>query len=757
MMKKILKSLLSLNPTSITIGMTIFVLILFIFQIEILHLIELKTYDLRFRSRGIQKPSPEVVMAVIDEKSLDTLGKWPWPRAKIAKLIDLLSQDGAKVIGFDIFFSEPDENSMLRLITELDQKVKDFQINNLQLKRFIEENKLKADNDLALANTLKSTKVKVVLGHFFHMNKETLGYEIDQEEIENRLHRISNSRYSLIHEDQGAEIGSFLTEFTAYAPEGNLEILSQATESSGYINAEPDPDGVLRRMPLMTKYGEDIYAPLSVQCAWQYLDKPQLIVKVAVYGIEGIQLGERFIPIDEYGKLLVNFRGPQKTFPHYSISDIFGKKLPKGTFENKIVLVGATAVGLGDLRNTPFSSAMEYPGMEVHATVIDNILRKDFLNKPRGAMVFDLLAIIILSSLTGILLPRLSAIKKILFASGLFIIHILICYLFFIFFGLWVNIVYALLAIVLMYTSLTLFYYITEERERKKIKGAFNYYVSSAVVNEMLKDPERLRLGGDKKDISVLFSDIRGFTTISEGLTPEELVHFMNEYLTVMTDIVFKYDGTLDKYMGDAIMALYGAPLDQPDHPSRACSSALEMMEGLKRLNNKWIEEGKNPLDIGIGINTGMMMVGNMGSDQRFDYTVIGDNVNLGSRLEGANKEYKTNILISESTYERVKDEFYCMELDSVRVKGKTLPVRIFQLLGERGVYTINQEAINYFQRGLQLYKEQKWDKAIEIFNTVTAMVKDLYAAELYIQRCLDLKSNPPPPGWDGVFTMTTK
>jgi adenylate cyclase len=757
MMKKILKSLSSLNPTSITIGMSILVLILFSIGSSLLDRIELTTYDYRFLSRGIQKPSPEVVMAVIDEKSLDTLGKWPWPRAKIAELIDLLSQDGAKVIGFDIFFSEPDENSMLRLINELDQKIKDFQIENQQLIKFIGENKLKADNDLILANTLKNTKAKVVLGHFFHMAKETLGYEIDPEELDNRRQRISNSRYSLIHETQGAEIGFFLTDFTAYAPEGNLEKLSQATESSGYINTEPDQDGMLRRMFLIIKHGEDIYAPLAIQCVWQYLDKPQLLVKVANYGIQGIQLGERFIPTDEYGKLLVNFRGPEKTFPHYSISDIFNNKLPKGTFNNKIVLVGATAVGSGDLRNTPFSTAMEYPGMEVHATVMDNILREDFLYKPKWAMIYDLLAILILSVLTGIVLPRLSAIKGILFALGLFIIHILICILFFRFFGLWVTIVYPLLAILLMYTSLTLYYYLTEERERKKIKGAFNYYVSSSVVNEMLKDPERLRLGGDKKDLSVLFSDIRGFTTISEGLTPEELVHLMNEYLTVMTDIVFKYDGTLDKYMGDAIMALYGAPLDQPDHPSRACSSALEMMEGLKRLNNKWIEEGKKPLDIGIGINTGMMMVGNMGSDQRFDYTVIGDDVNLGSRLEGANKEYNTNILISESTFDRVKDEFYCMELDSVRVKGKTLPVRIFQLLGERGVYTINQEAINYFHRGLQFYKEQKWDNAIEVFNTVTAMVKDIHAAEIYIQRCLDLKSNPPPPGWDGVYTMTTK
>jgi len=281
--------------------------------------------------------------------------------------------------------------------------------------------------------------------------------------------------------------------------------------------------------------------------------------------------------------------------------------------------------------------------------------------------------------------------------------------------------------------------------------------VSTSVVNEILRHPEQLKLGGDKKELTVLFSDIRGFTSISEGLSPEELVHLLNEYLTVMTDIVFKHEGTLDKYMGDAIMAIYGAPFEQEDHAARACLSALEMMEALKLLNKKWMGEGKPPLDIGIGINTGLMMVGNMGSEQLFDYTVMGDAVNLGSRLESANKSYRTNILISESTYEEVREEFVCMEVDSVRVKGKNLPVKIYQLLGHRKVPEQLSKAVSYFEEGLKSYKERRWQEAIGNFKLVKKLDGDLQVADLYIQRCLDLIANPPPPDWDGVFTMTTK
>ena len=479
------------------------------------------------------------------------------------------------------------------------------------------------------------------------------------------------------------------------------------------------------------------------------------MVKIANYGVEGIRMGDIEIPTDETGQMMINYLGPPKTFPHYPITDIINNKIAKGEFKDKIVLVGATATGIYDMRNTPFSTT--YPGLEIHSTVIDNILRQNFLTRPEWAKIFDILAIILIGIVTGFVIPRLSAAKGILFPIGFFMIHIFFSRLLFIKYGFLINIIYPLTALILLYISLTIYKYMTEERERKKIKGAFTYYVSSSVVNEMLKHPEKLKLGGDRKELSVLFSDIRSFTTIAEALTPEDLVHILNEYLTVMTDIVFKYDGTLDKYMGDAIMAIYGAPLDLPDHPIKACRSALEMIKELKVLNQKWINEGKQPIDIGIGVNTGPMMVGNMGSEQRFDFTVMGDSVNLGSRLEGANKSYKTKIIISEFTFERVKNEFTCMEMDSVRVKGKEQPVKIYSLIGDKDLPDMQEEIVNQFNQAINFYKTRKWGKAIHVFENITVMDPNLYAAEVYIERCLDLKKNPPPRDWDGVYTMTTK
>ena len=636
-MRKHLHILFSLNAFTIWLTLNIVVLALFIAGVPFLDLMELKTYDLRFLSARDKKPSPEVVMAVIDEKSLDREGRWPWPRSKIAKLIDLLSQDGAKVIGFDITFIEPDENNILDFIDQLDMKLDIYQGDNTPLKKFIDEKKLEADNDLILAKAIKDSKAEVVLGHFFYMTPDFLDYRLEPVEIQKRLSRIDNSKYPVAsYEKPDMEADPFTH---AYAPETNLETLTDAAGSSGYFNMVPDrEDGVVRRLDLVFKCGDEIYAPMAVQSVWSFLDRPPLVVKVAGYGIEGIQMGERFIPTDEKGRMLINYMGPEKSLPHFSISDILEQKFPNGTFTDKIVLVGATAIGVHDKRTTPVSSSGEYPGLEVHATVIDNILKGDFLHKPEWTRLYDALAILIIGLLVGLIIPRLNALKGISFASGLFILQIIITRTLFIRFGLWVNMVYPSLILVLMYTSLTSYRYLSEERERKKIKGAFSHYVSSTVVQEMLKSPEKLRLGGEERDLSVLFSDIRGFTSISEDLSPEELVHLLNEYLTVMTDIILKYDGTLDKYMGDAIMAISGAPLKQPDHPFRACRSALEMMAGLKKLNEKWREEGEKPIDVGIGINTGNMVVGNMGSELRFDYTVMGDAVNLASRLEDANK-----------------------------------------------------------------------------------------------------------------------
>lgn len=319
------------------------------------------------------------------------------------------------------------------------------------------------------------------------------------------------------------------------------------------------------------------------------------------------------------------------------------------------------------------------------------------------------------------------------------------------------NLIYPVLTMMTIYLGITVYRYVTEEREKKKIRGAFQYYLTASVINEILKDPSKLKLGGDKKQLSVMFSDIRGFTGISEKLTPEELVRLLNEYLTAMTDVVFKYDGLLDKYIGDAIMAVFGAPLDQPDHALRACRTALEMMSELKRLREKWAAEGRPDVNIGVGVNTGDMVVGNMGSEMRFDYTVIGDSVNLASRLEGTNKEYGTNIIISEFTYESIRNELFCRELDAVRVKGKKLPVRIYELLGEKKDAAEWQECVGRFETGLAKYREGLWDEAIAAFRSVLEVRPADYPARLYIERCETLKENPPEGEWDGVFTMTKK
>ncbi|HEX3034426.1 MAG TPA: CHASE2 domain-containing protein [Thermodesulfobacteriota bacterium] len=479
-------------------------------------MIELKTYDLRFISRGHLQPSPAVVMALIDEKSLDMEGRWPWPRSKIAALVDILSQDGAKVIGFDIGFLEPDENSELAFIVQFSQKVDTLGIKNLQLADLINESKKNADNDLALANAIKNSSAAVVLGYFFHMSAADLDNRLEQRDIDRHLKRISASKYPFImYEEPQVGFGPFLK---SYAPESNIEVLTEAATSAGYFSLRSDRDGVVRWMPLIIQGGEDLFPPIAVLCAWHYLDKPQLIVKVGRYGVDGIEMGERFIPTDESGQLLINYLGPPKTFPHFSVSDILRGKLPRGTFTGKIVLVGATAAGIYDMHSTPLSTV--YPGVEIHATVIDNILTQNFITKPQWSKVYDLLAIIILGALIGVTIPRMSAFKGLLFVTGLVILYLFIVRWLFVKDGMWLNIVYPLLMISMNYVVLAVYYYATEERERKKIKRAFTHYVAPVVIEEMLKDPARLKLGGDEKVLTVLFSDLQGFTSYSERYAP---------------------------------------------------------------------------------------------------------------------------------------------------------------------------------------------------------------------------------------------
>ena len=749
-MNERLKKIFSISPLKIAIFVIFIALIMFFIDARFLRFMELKALDLRMFSRGKLPPGGETVIAAIDEKSLSELGRWPWPRTNLAQLIDKLKRYGAKAVGFDIVFSEPDQNSSLKTIIDLSKEVKKIGIQDKSVQGLLNRKKMTADTDTALAESITRAK-NVTLGYFFYRYKKE-AVHISEEEIEASAENIANSRYQMIKGETAPGDDVFVH---AYSAVPNLKPISDAAENSGYFNAFPDSDGTLRWSPLVIKFQNDYFLPLSLSLLLQYLDWPMLTLKMAGYGIEGVKIGDIDIPTDESGRMLINYLGPAQTFPHHSISDIINGRLSPDNFKNKIVIIGATAIGIYDMRVTPFSAV--YPGVEIHANVIDNILHRNFLRQSVFTSFLDVCAIIVFGLIVGIVIPRVNAVRGVVLSLLIVTAFIVINTFIFSHFNVWLNVIYPALTMITIYLGITVYRYITEEREKKKIRGAFQYYLTASVINEMLKDPSKLKLGGDKKDLTVLFSDIRGFTTISEKLTPEELVHLLNEYLTAMTKVVFKYDGLLDKYIGDAVMAVFGAPLDQPDHALRACRTALGMMEELKKLQKKWAEEGKPVLDIGIGINSGDMVVGNMGSDMRFDYTVVGDMVNLGSRLEGINKEYGTNIVISEYTYNDVKDVLFCRELDSVIVKGRKLPVKIYELLDEGKDPEKRGKTVGLFEEGLSKYKQGLWDEAIVSFRKCIEVEPDDAPSKLYIKRCEELKNNPPAGIWDGVFIMTRK
>ncbi|KAF0159070.1 MAG: adenylate cyclase [Syntrophaceae bacterium] len=754
-MNQKLKTLLQITPLKITIFVILVALALFLSDFQFLRLVELKTLDLRMASRGKIAPGDETVIAVIDEQSVSELGRWPWSRTTIARLVDQLKKGGAKAVGFDIVFSEPDDNTTLKTINALAAEMKKSGISDSNVTRLLAKKRTAADTDAILAASIHKAK-NVTLGYFFHFPRK--GHEKDlahitTQRIADNAARIENSRYAMINSTTDKPDDSYLPR--AYAPEANISSLADAAQNGGYFNMIPDSDGSYRWSPLVIAFGDNYYSSLAVSLVHAYLDFPALSLNLEPYGAKNVGIGDILIPTNESGQLLINYRGPPRTFLHYSVADILKGNIPPETFANKIVLVGATAIGIYDLRVTPFSST--YPGVEIHATVIDNILHQNFLTHSSFTHFIDICAIIFFGLAVGLLIPRLRPISGMIAAFLMIAAFVAVNFFIFFRFNIWLNLVYPFVTMAMIYLGITIYHYFKEEREKKKIRGAFQYYLTASVINEMLKDPAKLKLGGDKKDLTVLFSDIRGFTAISEKLTPEALVALLNEYLTAMTNEVFQHDGLLDKYMGDAIMAVFGAPISQPDHAHRACLTALAMMKALRQLQKKWKDEGRPAFDIGIGINTGDMVVGNMGSEMRFDYTVMGDMVNLGSRLEGTNKEYGTNIIISEFTYEKVKDSICCRELDGVRVKGKIKPVKIYELLGEKKDEANFKDLIDAFAKGLARYREGKWDEAIAAFQCVLDIRPGDFVSTMYMERCNNLKEHPPAEPWDGVFVMTRK
>ena len=594
----------------------------------------------------------------------------------------------------------------------------------------------------------------------------------------------------------------------------NIPKIAQHTRHSGYFNTSLDNDGVIRSGALLTKYGE-IYVPsLTMKSIavlsetiptveWrekqtQYFDGPtgKMATRLERYPAslklrssedENIFLLD--LPIDRYSKMLINYSGGQHSFPHLSAADLLSEEAtievtdldsntksrqPKAeALKDKILLLGPTAVAVFDMRVTPFEE--NYPGVETHANLLSNLLieyqrqnnklptGKDtsqvpgFVKKVSREPLLMPIALLILGAIVAFAISYFGSIAGLLLTVAILIVILAIDKFVFFERGFAINAVFPIFLTVLQYVILTFHKYFTEERKKRELKGVFEKYVSPSIVAEVLSHPENLELGGRKQDLTVMFSDVRGFTTISEKLDPRELSALLSNYLTPMTQLVFKNKGTLDKYMGDAIMAFFGAPVKFPDHAKWACRCALEMLVKLKELQAIFKSQGLPEIDIGIGLNTGEVSVGNMGSDTVQSYTVMGDAVNLGSRLEGINKEYGTRIVISEFTQKALGAEFATRELDWVKVKGKLLPVKIFELVGEGQIPEQTKLTLGAFAEGFSFYHKQQWSEAITAFEKALSHTPNDPPSELYLERCREYLIHPPPGDWDGVFTMTTK
>ncbi len=628
-------------PVLISLAIGIFTSLIFIAFSSRFQNLELATIDWRFWIRGERDPGDEITIVTWDDETFKEMGYryQDWSRSYHAKVIENLSRWGAKVIGFDIFVEDPSSNPGLQVLKELFTKEKDE-----KRKGMLEEIKalmMRMGEDKVLASACRQAGNVVFDSHF---------------EIEEKK------------------------EYTRISFTPPLEIFLENKADYGFVNIRHDSDGFARTLLLTKTHQDETYlsSPLKILSKYLGVKESQIEVK------EGkTKLGNIVIPIDKDNYMLINFRGGARTFrcvPYYQVYEGIAEP---SFFKDKIVLVGMFTETIPlDIHPAPFTrvSGFRMPGIEVLANAIYTILHQDFLH-PLGRRNNNLI-LLFLGLLTGILSYRLSFLKALLVSFLEMIIFATLVIFLFINQKMLLDLVCPLLVVLFTYGGVVLYRGLTEERKKKEIKSMFQRYVTQEVVNELIDNPEALALGGKRKEVTILFSDIRGFTSMSEKMKPEEVVHILNEYFSAMIEIIFKYEGTLDKFIGDAIMAVFGAPVAHPDDPQRALRTAVEMREELKKLQEKWKGEGRPAFDIGIGINTGEVVAGNIGSSERMDYTVIGDNVNLASRLESLNKEHQTHILISEDTYQKVKDVAKVRPIEPVKVKGKEKEVMIYEVEG---------------------------------------------------------------------------
>lgn len=729
--------------------------------LKLLRTLEVKTLDMRFQLRGPVPPGPPVVIVAIDQKSQEALGRWPFPRSYLAQAVDALREAGARVIAFDINFPQPDQNSALQALQEVRKEYE------AQAKAGIADpafaSRLKAleadaDNDRKFAEAI-SRFDNVVLGYIFLRAEEAKTQ--NQKRLDEFLNYLSFQAYpNIIHPEfaKGSEVlEDPELKFEGLSP--NLPLFANPAKNFGYFNVIPDPDGTVRREPVIIPFRGSFYPSLDVAAALAYANLPldQVTVVFNRNGLERIDFGKVSIPTDAGGYVLIDYYGGGKTFPTISLADVIEHKVTNpSVFRDSLVLLGPTAVGIGDTAVTPFQER-NFFGVEVHANFITNILQGRFIRRGIRENAIDLFFLLFFSLVAGLVLstvpPVRATVISVAFLGGFFGL----AYYLFAYHRIWIAAFLPTTTLGVNYLGIVSYRFFFEERQERKVRAAFTQYVPPGLITQILQHPELLRLGGQEKELTALFSDIRGFTTLSEGLSPTTLVELLNEYFSVMTEVIFKHSGTLDKYIGDALMAFWGAPYPHPDHAELACLAGLDMLKALEALQAKWEAEGRPRIDIGVGINTGPMLVGNMGSSKRFNFTVMGDNVNLASRLEGINKQFGTHLVISENTYGAVGDKLVARELDLIRVKGKMKPVKIYELLGTRDEYERFRDQSERFEKGLEAYRSGQWEKALETFEELTIDYPQDGPSHVFVKRCHDLVAEPPQGTWDGVYVMKTK
>jgi adenylate cyclase len=708
-------------------------------------------YDARLRATMPRTLDDRIVIVDIDEKALSEVGHWPWSRNKLAQMIDeLFDRQKVAVVGFDVVFAEPDDTSGLPRLKQLAQaELKDAPGFTAKLDQL----QSSLDYDAIFAKSL--TRRPVVLGYYFTGAEESKG---------------TLPAPVMRREDLKGRPIKFL-HWAGYG--SNIDQLAKAAPMAGNFNPVVDGDGVLRSIPLVVEYQGQYYEALSLAMYRLLVGQPtvapgfvqdtKFFSSKGYDALESIQLrkgdGHFSIPVDNRVSSLIPYRGPGGvkggSFRYVSAADVIGKRLKDGELKDKIILVGTTAQGLLDLRVAPVGET--YPGVEAHANVISGLLDGKVLYRPDYAMGYDVLILLLAGLTLAIALPLLSAMRAVLLSVGVMALVFGLNVYLYSAAGLVLPLAAALVMCITAFALNMSYGYFVESRSKRELANLFGTYVPPELVDEMVKDPEAYSMKAANRELTVMFCDMRGFTKMSEKMEPTQLQELLNGVFDRLTEIISRNRGTIDKYMGDCVMAFWGAPVDLPNHAHLAVKAAMEMANAVRKINEEHRAKGIPEIGIGIGLNTGTMCVGDMGSNNRRAYTVIGDAVNLGSRLEGLSKAYGVDIVVSETT-RKLAPEFAWQELDRVRVKGKEQAVAIFWPLAPADrIEKSHQEELKTWAAFLKAYRGQDWDQCDVLLLNLQRMNAKKYLYELYTERVASMRLLPFDPEWDGATNFETK